>query len=103
MPTFFRLQLFCAVSLFCEPFPVILTPGTSLRNRRFFFVFFFSFYILQVRVGCPQTFSQKIVARANENDKPRDMTANARGWGWGKRKRKIFGEKNIKRLWTDLR
>ena len=27
-------------------------------------------------------FSQKIVERANENNKPRDMTANARGWGW---------------------
>ena len=36
-------------------------------------------------------FSQKIVERANENKRPRDMTARAR---------KIFGEK-IKRLWTD--
>ena len=31
-------------------------------------------------------FSEKIVERANENNKPWDMTANARGWGVGKRK-----------------
>ena len=36
-------------------------------------------------------FSQKIVGRANENNKPREMTANAWGWEWV----------NERRLWTD--
>ena len=39
-------------------------------------------------------FSQKIFERANENNKPRDMTANARGWGLRMRARRIFGGKN---------
>ena len=35
-------------------------------------------------------FSQKIVERKNENNKPRDTTANAREWG----ARRILGEKS---------
>ena len=65
-------------------------------------------------------FSQKIGELANENNKPRDMTANARGWAVGKQKNnlEIFfpfetetvltpralvrsSKKKIKRLWTD--
>ena len=68
-------------------------------------------------------FSQKIVERANENNKPRDMTVDTNGWGGGgggeglvgkrisaplspralrsrSRVCKIFREK-IKRLWID--